>query len=252
MTIAPMKALLRARGPLKAPLGTASCRSTGRSFILNNVSFRTIHLRSLTAGRIRAPDRTLLTTSSTTSSTKRTGRGYATEGASGPSGTRSSSTPGRSSIGKWSFRLCESAWCRAIPSAGQSLIFDWISVLLLAFPATYLIGSAFPPQLVLLLYPRYSPPPPDAKSTRGKSIMDGIERELQGLGFVDEMRLKVKNGEGWYETSQSMPAFLPPRWTSILHGNVTEQQLLQDHTPNLILKRCTTPSRRALYMVLED
>ncbi|ORX33970.1 HotDog domain-containing protein [Kockovaella imperatae] len=76
--------------------------------------------------------------------------------------------------------------------------------LLLAFPATYLVGSAFPPNLVLLLYPRYSPPPPEKDSTRGKAITSDVEREIQGLNITHEMRDRVRGGDGtsggWYET----------------------------------------------------
>lgn len=78
------------------------------------------------------------------------------------------------SIRKWSFRL----------------------FLLIAFPATYLVGSAFPPNIVLLLYPRYSPPPPEADSMRGKALMNDVEDELQKLRIVHRLRTR----EGWYET----------------------------------------------------
>ena len=69
----------------------------------------------------------------------------------------------------------------------------------MAFPAVYLLGSAFPPQLILMVYPRYSPPPPDKDSARGKAVTSGTERELQGLGIVEELRGK----HGWYETRES-------------------------------------------------
>jgi hypothetical protein len=71
--------------------------------------------------------------------------------------------------------------------------------ILLAIPVVYVAGAAFPPQLVLLLYPRYSPPPPDKDSTRGKAITCEVEQEAQGLGIVEKMRA----AEGWYETSRS-------------------------------------------------
>ena len=83
-------------------------------------------------------------------------------------------------------------------------------VLLLAFPATYLAGSAFPPSLILLLYPRFSPPPPDKDSKRGKALMSDVERELHNLHITHEMRDKVwrdKSKEGWYETSERSRCF---------------------------------------------
>ena len=71
--------------------------------------------------------------------------------------------------------------------------------ILLAIPVVYVAGAAFPPQLVLLLYPRYSPPPPDKDSTRGKAITCEVEQEAQGLRIVEKMRA----AEGWYETRRS-------------------------------------------------
>jgi len=72
------------------------------------------------------------------------------------------------------------------------------TALTLAFPTTYLLGATFPPQIVLFLYPRYSPPPPEKGSTRGKAFTNDIERELQNLLIVAQMR----GMEGWYETSE--------------------------------------------------
>jgi len=70
--------------------------------------------------------------------------------------------------------------------------------ILLAIPVVYVAGAAFPPTLVLLLYPRYSPPPPDKDSTRGKAITCEVEKDAQGLSIVEKMRA----AEGWYETSE--------------------------------------------------
>jgi hypothetical protein len=70
--------------------------------------------------------------------------------------------------------------------------------ILLAIPVVYVAGAAFPPTLVLLLYPRYSPPPPDKDSTRGKAITCEVENDAQGLSIVEKMRA----AEGWYETSE--------------------------------------------------
>ena len=50
-----------------------------------------------------------------------------------------------------------------------------------------------------MLYPRYTPPPPDADSTRGKALMSDVEKELQNLLVVARLR----NKEGWYESSKS-------------------------------------------------
>jgi hypothetical protein len=75
--------------------------------------------------------------------------------------------------------------------------------ILLAIPVVYVAGAAFPPTLVLLLYPRYSPPPPDKDSTRGKAITGEVEQDAQGLRIVEKMRA----AEGWYETSE--PSLCP-------------------------------------------
>lgn len=79
--------------------------------------------------------------------------------------------------------------------------------ILLAIPVVYVAGAVFPPTLVLLLYPRYSPPPPDKDSTRGKAITCEVEKDAQGLSIVEKMRA----AEGWYETSE------PTMWP-ILQG----------------------------------
>ncbi|KAK1921685.1 HotDog domain-containing protein [Papiliotrema laurentii] len=85
-----------------------------------------------------------------------------------------STSPPRSAFRKWSTRF----------------------FLLLAFPAVYLTGSAFPPKIIMLLYPRYAPPPPEADSRMGKALTNDVEDELQKLLVVDKLRRK----EGWYET----------------------------------------------------
>ena len=72
------------------------------------------------------------------------------------------------------------------------------TALAIAFPTIYLVGSAFPPQIVLLLHPRHTLPPPDKDSARGKALMSDTERELQRLYIVAQMRGK----EGWYETRE--------------------------------------------------
>ncbi|WWC86770.1 uncharacterized protein L201_001649 [Kwoniella dendrophila CBS 6074] len=72
-------------------------------------------------------------------------------------------------------------------------------VLALAFPAVYVAGAAFPPQMVLLIFPRYAPPPPHKDSARGKSHVCDMERCMQELDIVEDMRKKVAQGE-WYET----------------------------------------------------
>ncbi|WWC59597.1 uncharacterized protein I303_102155 [Kwoniella dejecticola CBS 10117] len=71
--------------------------------------------------------------------------------------------------------------------------------LALAFPAVYVAGAAFPPQLVLFIFPRYAPPPPHKDSARGKSHISDMESCIHELDIVEEMRKKVGEGE-WYET----------------------------------------------------
>ena len=62
----------------------------------------------------------------------------------------------------------------------------------------YVAGSAFPPKIMLLLYPRYAPPPPEADSMMGKALTSDVEDELQKLLIVDKLRRR----EGWYETRE--------------------------------------------------
>lgn len=74
----------------------------------------------------------------------------------------------------------------------------------LALPTAFLVGALYPPQLVLIFNPRYSPPPPTADSKHGKSLMEETERELQELFVVAKMR----NKEEWYETREFFPSGL--------------------------------------------
>ncbi|CAK9786891.1 unnamed protein product [Cutaneotrichosporon oleaginosum] len=66
----------------------------------------------------------------------------------------------------------------------------------IAVPVAYFVGAVNPPNLALMFSPRYSPPPPDRESKIGKEITAEIERELQELAVVAEMR---QLGE-WYES----------------------------------------------------
>lgn len=59
-----------------------------------------------------------------------------------------------------------------------------------------MVGALFPPQLVLIFNPRYSPPPPSADSKHGQLLMEETEREMQELFLVHKMRAK----KDWYET----------------------------------------------------
>ncbi|KAI9636278.1 HotDog domain-containing protein [Dioszegia hungarica] len=68
--------------------------------------------------------------------------------------------------------------------------------LTIAFPAAYFTGAVFPPKIVLLLYPRYAPPPPAGDSPQGKALMGETEKDLQKLWIVARLRTR----EGWYET----------------------------------------------------
>ncbi|EIW71141.1 hypothetical protein TREMEDRAFT_28265 [Tremella mesenterica DSM 1558] len=82
-------------------------------------------------------------------------------------------------------------------TGGFSVVRKWAVrlALLIAFPTVYLAGAAFPPRFVLFVFPRYSPPPPEKDSHRGRALTNDVERELQGLWIVQQMRGK----EGWYE-----------------------------------------------------
>ncbi|AAW45843.1 hypothetical protein CNBJ1600 [Cryptococcus deneoformans B-3501A] len=72
--------------------------------------------------------------------------------------------------------------------------------LAIAFPTTYILGAAFPPQLVLLIFPRFSPPPPHKDSARGKAHTNDVEGCMQGLQLVEMMRKEIQGGAEWYET----------------------------------------------------
>lgn len=74
------------------------------------------------------------------------------------------------------------------------------SALTIAFPAAYFTGAVFPPKIVLLLYPRYAPPPPAGDSPQGKALMGETEKDLQKLWIVARLRTR----EGWYETRKSV------------------------------------------------
>lgn len=84
------------------------------------------------------------------------------------------------------------------PPYGPSAFRKWGTrlALAIALPGVYVLGAAFPPKVVLLLYPRYSPPPPSSESTQGKALMGETESELQKLYIVARLRNKV----GWYES----------------------------------------------------
>lgn len=70
--------------------------------------------------------------------------------------------------------------------------------LALALPVAYVAGAVNPPQLALMFSPRYSPPPPDRESKVGKEITAEVERELQELAIVNEMRTH----KDWYESRE--------------------------------------------------
>ncbi|WVQ79912.1 hypothetical protein IAT38_002013 [Cryptococcus sp. DSM 104549] len=76
--------------------------------------------------------------------------------------------------------------------------------LAIAFPTTYVLGAAFPPQIVLMIFPRFAPPPPHKDSARGKAHTSDVEKCIQELEVVELMRKEVRasaGGEdGWYET----------------------------------------------------
>lgn len=74
--------------------------------------------------------------------------------------------------------------------------------LAIAFPATYILGAAFPPQLVLLIFPRFSPPPPHKDSVRGKAHTNDVEDCMQKLQLVENTRKEIQAGAEWYETSE--------------------------------------------------
>lgn len=112
-----------------------------------------------------------------------------------------------------------------------------VVAILLAIPVVYVTGAVFPPQLVLLLYPRYSPPPPPKESSRGKAITCEVEKEAQGLLIVEKMRAK----EGWYETS-----------TSLQKTRSDDRLTKQDLMSAMIPKRFTIRSRLVLSEVPES
>lgn len=68
----------------------------------------------------------------------------------------------------------------------------------LTVPVAYVVGAVNPPNLALMFSPRYSPPPPDRESKVGKEITAEIERELQELAVVAEMR----TFPDWYESRE--------------------------------------------------
>ncbi|WVN89328.1 uncharacterized protein L203_104550 [Cryptococcus depauperatus CBS 7841] len=72
--------------------------------------------------------------------------------------------------------------------------------LAVALPSAYVFGAAFPPQLVLMIFPRFSPPPPLKDSPRGKAHTNDVEKCMQELDIVENMREEIKRGAAWYET----------------------------------------------------
>jgi hypothetical protein len=72
----------------------------------------------------------------------------------------------------------------------------------LAIPVAFLVGALYPPQLVLIFNPRYSPPPPASDSKHGMALMEQTERELQELFIVH----KMKGKKDWYETRECLLA----------------------------------------------
>jgi hypothetical protein len=52
---------------------------------------------------------------------------------------------------------------------------------------------------VLMLYPRYSPPAPEASSKQGQDLMNAVEREMQELYHVAHLRSR---GDEYYETRE--------------------------------------------------
>jgi len=62
-----------------------------------------------------------------------------------------------------------------------------------------MVGAVYPPKLVLIFNPRYSPPPPTHDSKHGKALMEQTERELQDLFIVHKMKAKPD----WYESRES-------------------------------------------------
>jgi hypothetical protein len=69
----------------------------------------------------------------------------------------------------------------------------------LAIPGAYFAGAVFPPKVVLMLYPRYSPPAPEASSKQGQDLMNAVEREMQELYHVAHLRSR---GDEYYETRE--------------------------------------------------
>ncbi|WVQ75892.1 hypothetical protein IAR50_005526 [Cryptococcus sp. DSM 104548] len=85
---------------------------------------------------------------------------------------------------------------------GPSPFKKWGTRLLiaLALPVVYVAGAAFPPSIVLMILPRYAPPAPHKDSASGKAHTDNIEKSLQELEVVQNMRYEIKKGADWYET----------------------------------------------------
>ncbi|TYJ56037.1 hypothetical protein B9479_003280 [Cryptococcus floricola] len=88
------------------------------------------------------------------------------------------------------------------PYQGPSLFKKWGTRLLiaLALPVVYVAGAAFPPSIVLMILPRYAPPAPVKDSPSGRAHTDDVERSLQELEVVQNMRYEIKKGADWYET----------------------------------------------------
>ena len=75
--------------------------------------------------------------------------------------------------------------------------------LLLALPSTfYLLGSLYPPATLSLLFPRKAAAPMRAESPEGLAQVNKLEKEIQELDIVQEMRQKTAGGDDaeWYET----------------------------------------------------
>ena len=113
---------------------------------------------------------------------------------------------GQSAFRKWGTRLGPYPLCFDPCTYVLDAHLPWIprdgadrAAIAIALPGVYVLGAAFPPKVVLLLYPRYSPPPPSGDSTQGKALMGETESELQKLYIIARLRNKV----GWYESRES-------------------------------------------------
>ncbi|GFZ47858.1 hypothetical protein JCM24511_05605 [Saitozyma sp. JCM 24511] len=85
------------------------------------------------------------------------------------------------------------------PPSSPSALRRWTVrfAIALAIPGAYFAGAVFPPKVVLMLYPRYSPPAPEASSKQGQDLMNAVEREMQELYHVAHLRSR---GDEYYET----------------------------------------------------